>query len=330
MNTTITTFNTKDSKNLRIQANQIALVSAILFSLIATFIFDWQSGLFVVSMVFWMMSLYDLLGKKRYSAYAIANIGARALQFLFSISLYFVFGIWGIMIGFIISFFIFSYPYLTSIKNFNFKFEEVKNKIKFSSHAYIFNMSTAFLLYFDKLIVLPLFGYAVLGYYQLSLQFLLFIGMIPISLYQYLLSEESKNIEMKKLRFIGLAISVLLAASSFILSPILINNFFPSFSNSIDAVRITSIGIIPMTIVWTTNSKFFNIGKSKLVAIGSAIYLSVQTSLIFLLGTTFGLNGLAIALVIALSIQATFLYFCQRALNSNSSNVKEQQNSIDV
>lgn len=318
LNTTITAFNSKESENLKIQANQVAMISGIIFAIIAGVTIDWQSGLFVFSMVLWMMSLYDLLSKKAYSQYAIVNIGARALQFVFSILLYYVFGVWGIMIGFILSFFIFSYPYFSSFKKFSFKFDEIKSKVKFSSHAFIFSMSTAFLLYFDKLVILPLFGYIVLGYYQLSLQFLLFIGMIPISLYQYLLSEESKNVEKRKLRMIGLLISVLLAGISFVISPIVIGELFPSFDKSADAIRIMSLGIIPMTIVWTTNSKFFNIEKSKLVAIGSGIYLSVQTGLIYLLGFEYGINGLAIALVVALSCQAAFLYICQRRINSDA------------
>ncbi|MBA3977932.1 MAG: polysaccharide biosynthesis C-terminal domain-containing protein, partial [Nitrosopumilus sp.] len=199
-----------------------------------------------------------------------------------------------------------------SIREFDFRFDQIRGKMKFSLHAYAFNMSTAFLLYFDKLIILPLFGYAVLGYYQISLQFLLFVGMIPISLYQYLLSSESADTEKTKLRVLGYGVSVILALLLFVASPWLIQKFFPNFENSIDALRIVSIGIMPMTMVWTINSRLFKIGKSKFVAIGSAIYLSVQITLIYLLGHALGVMGLAIALDIALTVQAAFLYFYQK------------------
>ncbi len=318
LNTTVTNF-TSELKKISVQANQLTLIVATVASVFISVAFGWHLGLFVLSMVFWMMSSYELLGKKMYKQYALVIIGARGLQFGLSFPLYFIFGIDGIVMSFVASFFAFSYRYFASIREFDFKFDQLRGKMKFSLHAYAFNMSTAFLLYFDKLIILPLFGYAVLGYYQISLQFLLFVGMIPISLYQYLLSSESADSEKSKLRVLGLGISVILAALLFVASPWLIQQFFPNFTNSIDALRIASVGIIPMTMVWTINSRLFKIGKSKFVAIGSAIYLSVQITLIYFLGHLLGVMGLAIALDIALTTQAAFLYFCQKRVKMDLS-----------
>jgi O-antigen/teichoic acid export membrane protein len=323
LNTTVTTYVAKGSNKINVQANQIILISCGVAAVIVVF-FNWMLAFFVIGMAFWMMSTYELLGRKMYKQYAFVNIGARASQLFLSILLYYLFGITGIAIGFIISFLIFSQRYFISIRQFSRDFSEVKDKIKFSLNVYSFNMSNAFLLYFDKLVIAPLFGYAVLGYYQLGFQFLLFLGMIPISFYQYLIPEESSGLKKTRLRLLGLLVSIGLTAILFLSSPWILQHLFPNYTASLNAMRIMSIGIIPMMIVWTLNSKFLNRGDTKYILFGSAIYLILQISLIYYLGKTMDVIGLALAVVLALIAQASFLYIADKHLqqkdrkNSNS------------
>lgn len=313
LNTTVTTYVAKGSSKINVQANQLILISSGIAAMIVAF-FNWILGFFVIGMAFWMMSTYELLGRKMYKQYAFVNIGARASQLFVSILLYYFLGITGIAIGFIISFLIFSQRYFISTKEFSRDFSEVKSKIKFSLNIYSFNMSNAFLLYFDKLIIAPLFGYAVLGYYQLGFQFLLFLGMIPISFYQYLIPEESSGLKKTRVRFLGLLVSIGLTAILFLSSPWILQYLFPHYMASLDSMRIMSIGIIPMMIVWTLNSKFLNVGDTKYVLFGSAIYLTIQIGLIFYLGSTMNIIGLALAVVLALIAQASFLFISDKHL----------------
>ena len=313
LNTTVTTYVAKGSSKINVQANQLILISSGIAAIIVAF-FNWILGFFVIGMAFWMMSTYELLGRKMYKQYAFVNIGARASQLFVSILLYYFIGITGIAIGFIISFLIFSQRYFISTKEFSRDFSEVKSKIKFSLNIYSFNMSNAFLLYFDKLIIAPLFGYAVLGYYQLGFQFLLFLGMIPISFYQYLIPEESSGLKKTRVRFLGLLVSIGLTAILFLSSPWILQYLFPHYMASLDSMRIMSIGIIPMMIVWTLNSKFLNLGDTKYVLFGSAIYLTLQIGLIFYLGSTMNVIGLALAVVLALIAQASFLFISDKHL----------------
>ena len=317
LNTTVTTYVAKGSTKINVQANQLILISSGIAAMIVAF-FNWILGFFVIGMAFWMMSTYELLGRKMYKQYALVNIGARASQLFVSILLYYFLGITGIAIGFIISFLIFSQRYFISTKEFSRDFSEVKNKIKFSLNIYSFNMSNAFLLYFDKLIIAPLFGYAVLGYYQLGFQFLLFLGMIPISFYQYLIPEESSGLKKSRVRFLGLLVSIGLTAILFLSSPWILQYLFPHYMASLDSMRIMSIGIIPMMIVWTLNSKFLNVGDTKYVLFGSAIYLTIQIGLIFYLGSTMNVIGLALAVVLALIAQASFLFISDKHLQQKN------------
>ncbi|HEX6672903.1 MAG TPA: hypothetical protein VF084_11775 [Nitrososphaeraceae archaeon] len=306
LNTAITTFIPKGHKKIHVAANQVVLISSIIAALIVAQR-DWLLGFFVVGMSFWMMSIYEFLGRKSYKQYAIANIGARGCQLLLSIVLYYLIGIPGIIIGFTISFFLFSHRYIHSIKYFNRDFSEISGKMKFALHSYSFNMSNALLMYFDKIIIPPIFGYAILGYYQLGFQFLMFLGMIPISFFQYLIPEESSGNKKTKLRIIGFGLSIGLAVLLYFLSPTIINIFFPHYQNSLDAIRVISIGIIPMMIAYIINSKFLSEGNTRGVVIGAIIYQILQITLMILLGRLIEVTGIALSVVIALTGQALFL-----------------------
>jgi O-antigen/teichoic acid export membrane protein len=306
LNTTITTYIPKGFDKIHIAANQIILISSVILGIIVAQR-DLLLGFFVIGMAFWMMSIYEFLGRKSYKQYAIANVGARAAQLVLSIILYYFIGIPGILLGFTISFFIFSYKYFLSIRYFKKDFGDIKSKMKFSLHSYSFNMSNALLMYLDKILIGPIFGYIILGYYQLGFQFLMFLGMIPISFFQYLIPEESSGNKKKKLRIRAIGISVALAALLYLLSPIIIELFFPNYEKSLTVIRILSIGIIPMMVTYIINSVFLSEGNTKGVVIGAIIYQIFQITLMLLLGKWIGVAGLASSVVISLSIQAIFL-----------------------
>jgi O-antigen/teichoic acid export membrane protein len=317
LNTAITTFIPKGHEKIHVAANQVVLISSIIAALIVAQR-DWLLGFFVVGMSFWMMSIYEFLGRKSYKQYAIANIGARGCQLLLSIVLYYLIGIPGIIIGFTISFFLFSHRYIHSIKYFNRDFSEISGKMKFALHSYSFNMSNALLMYFDKIIIPPIFGYAILGYYQLGFQFLMFLGMIPISFFQYLIPEESSGNKKTKLRIIGFGLSIGLAVLLYFLSPTIINIFFPHYQNSLDAIRVISIGIIPMMIAYIINSKFLSEGNTRGVVIGAIIYQILQITLMILLGRLIEVTGIALSVVIALTGQALFLLLYKKLYKRRS------------
>jgi O-antigen/teichoic acid export membrane protein len=320
LNTVTTTYLAKGSTRINIEANQLVFISSIVVALIISILQDWMLGLIVIGMAFWMMSLYEALGKKLYKQYAIINIGARGTQLALSIILYFTMGVPGVVLGFSISFLLFSYRYFGTIRHFNFRqFSELKGLMKFASHSYSFNMANAFFMYFDKLVIVPLFGVTVLGFYQFGFQFLMFLGMIPVSFYQYLLPEQSSSsaagsIKTTRVHMFGFLVSVGLAGLLFVVSPWIVDLLFPKFVDAVDVLRILSIGIVPMMVVWNLNSRFVATNRTRSVPIGSAIYLIVQISLMIALGYSMGAPGIAIATVSALASQAVFLFLSSRYL----------------
>lgn len=310
LNTVVATFFQKQSQSFSVQANQLVTLTALAAGIIVSFLFEWHLGLFIIALSFWMMSEYELLGRKRYKEYALVNISTRGAQLVIGLLLYYYLGLWGIIVGFSIPYLVFSYRYFLSIKSFSFRrFDEIRKGWHFIGHAYSFNLSNAFLMYFDKLLIAPLFGHAILGNYQLALQFLLFIGMIPISFYQYLISQGSISEQHKnRVHYLGIMISLVVALSIFFASSLVVLNVFPNFVESIYAIRIASFGIVPMMVASGLNSKFFTAMRSRFVLIGSLIYLSTQSILVIILGTAWAVNGLAVSIVCALTAQAVFLY----------------------
>lgn len=307
LNTTVVTYLAKGTRKINVQANQFILISGGLAAIVISF-HNWILAPFVIAMTFWMMSSYELLGTKSYKRYAVTVAGARALQMAISIALFYYIGINGIIIGFVISFFLLSHQYYVSLKRFSFNFDLIKSKMRFSLGVYSYNLSNALLMYFDKLILAPVFGYSTLGYYQLGFQFLIFFSMVPISFYQYFIPERSGGLRINtSLEISAIVVSLILAALMFISAPWLIQTFFPSYTESLSALRILSIGILPMMIISVINSKLLVNGKTRLIIIGAAIYEAFQISLFLCLGSLFGIPGLAFSVVFALGAEAAFL-----------------------
>jgi len=314
LNTTVTTLVPQGHKRIDIQANQVVLISATVCAIIAS-LFNWILGFFVLGMAFWMMSSYELLSRKLYSKYALNIIGSRALQLVLSIILYGFFGIFGIIVGFVIAFFAFSVTYFKTIPQFSKSFGKITKEFKTSLHLYSYNLSNALLLYLDKLIIAPIYGYTVLGYYQLGFQFLMFFSMISVSFYQYLIPEESSGRKRNKLRIYGIALSIIITILVFLLAPVILKVFFPNYINSLNSIRILSMGIIPMMITSTLNSKFLAMKLTRFVLISSIIYQVTQIILIIILGRQFGIDGIALSVVIAMIVQITFLGVAQLRIN---------------
>ena len=306
LNTAVTTLVPQGHKNIDVQANQVILISATVCAIIAS-LFNWLLGLFVMGMAFWMMSSYELLSRKLYRKYAINIIGSRGSQLVLSIILYSFFGLQGIIIGFIISFFAFSITYFKTIPQFSKNFDKIAKEFKISLHLYSYNLSNALLLYFDKLIIAPIYGYTILGYYQLGFQFLMFFSMISVSFYQYLIPEESSGSKRNRLRLYGIALSIIITILVFVLAPVILQVFFPNYINSLNSIRILSFGIIPMMITSMLNSKFLAMKLTRYVLFSSITYQVTQIILIVILGKQYGTDGISMSVVIAMLFQITFL-----------------------
>jgi len=306
LNTTVTTYLAKGEREVLHEANSLTLISGLVLAIILS-VFQWGSGLLSATMIFFAMTLAEMLGRKMYREYAFLSIGQRLAQITLSILLFFQLGIPGIILGYFLGFLAFSYHYLKSITKFTLKINNLKEKRNFTLHSYGFNLVGNFSAYLDKIIIGILFGYYALGLYQLGFQFLMLLSIIPGSLYQYLLPEESSGKNKREIKLISLILSVALALTTLTISPYLIENMFPTFIDSIQIVRVMSLAVIPSTIVAMLNASLLGKERSKTVLTAGLVYLASLIAGLIIMGKIMGILGLALTLIIAQAIQAVYL-----------------------
>jgi len=306
LDATVITFMSKGERKIWFQANSLVLISGLITAGILS-IFQWAAGLLSIAMVFFMMTLAEALGKKQYGSYAILSVGERIVQLVLSLLLYIPFGIFGIIFGYFFGNFVFSYRYLRTLPNFSLQIDSVKEKRTFALHSYGFNLIRNFTNWLDKIVIAPLFGYYLLGLYQLGFQFFMFLSIIPLSLYYYLLPEEASGKSKTKIKYLGFAFAVIAGVSAFFFTPYIIERLFSSFIDSVLIVRIMCLAIIPQTLVSICNASLLGRGQSKSVFIAGLIYICMLLVLLYVLGQIFGPIGLAITLIISQSAQASYL-----------------------
>jgi len=319
LNITVMTFLAKGNEKLRYQANLLVIISNIfVFLLLLIFVNHIPTIFLLIGLSFFVMSWAEILGRKDYKKYSLIVIGQRLLQVFLAILLFFFMGVDGIIIGYSLSALLFSYKFFKSFKGINLQFSEIKQKFSFAMHSYSLAISMTVTLYADKLLIGPLFGFSVLGLYQIGYQFLLLESIIPVSIFQFLLPREASQIENKKILLKGLIISIILSAFGYFFIPTIIMAFFPNFVEAIQSAQIMSLGIIPMTLSAIINSKFLGKEKGKPVLISACSYILTLYGLIIVLGGTYGLIGLAFAVLTSLVIQAAILFVMFKIIEKRS------------
>jgi len=319
LNTTVITFLSKGNNIIKYQAYFFVLLSnVVLFIVLLVFIKHLPAVSLLVGFSFFTMSLAEDLGKQNYKRYSITVILQRAFNITLSLSLYFIMGIDGIIIGYALSTILFSYNFFRSVKKFRFQFNDLKKNFSFIVHCYSLEISGNVSNHIDKLLIAPLFGFVVLGLYQIGFQFLVFMAIIPMSMFQFLLPRESAGINDKTTAIKGLSIAVIVCIVFFITIPYIISSFFPNFIESIMAAQIMIFGIIPSTVNAILNSRLFGTKKSTPVFISAITRICSLIILMVILGSQFGLIGLSISVVMSLILQSvTLLVFFKFNFSKN-------------
>ena len=299
------------AKELKIQPSIYFIVIILsIIAAIALFFIIWNvySSIFVIGNILFGLVTSELLGAKLYKKWAILQISQKIIMVPLSISLYYVLGVNGVILGMALSFFPLTVIHVVNVfKERKIDFSLLRSKTGFITNSYAMDLARALSSSADKIIVTPLFGFAILGNYHLGLQILSLLGIMPGVLYQYILPHDATGIKNKKLKTLAVIISFVFAVLSFILAPIIIPILFPKFTEAVQVIQVLSFHIIPATINLIFISEFLANEKSRIVLIGSVVFVTVQISMILILGKIFGINGVAAALVIAGIAEMTYL-----------------------
>ncbi len=310
------------AKNVRLESSVyfISLVLAAVAMLILFAIFsNYGISAYVLGAIVFGLAGAEILGKKLYKSYSKYLIAQRILMIGLSVGFYHLIGLNGIILGLGLAFLVYLPRIYVGFKETKIDFSLLKERAGFITHNYILNLSGAFSGQLDKLIIAPLLGFAILGNYQLGIQLLSILEMLPGIIFKFILPQDAAGNSNKKLKKITILLSVGMAVLGITLSPIVIPTFFPKFIDAIQVFQIVSLSIIPSTINMTFVSKFLGMEKSKFVLISSGTYLVTQVTLILILGDIYGINGIATAFVISVCIQTISFFIIDRITQRKNS-----------
>jgi len=275
-------------------------------------------SLLVIAMTSFTILLHGLLSRQNYRRYSLNLILKATTSIFLALLFYHIFGINGIFLGYFLGSLVIIIELKTLVKNQKIKFSILKQKIKFMLPAYSNRLLDVSFVWGDKLLIGSLFGLSMLGNYFFAAQYLFLLQTIPLSIFQYLLPQESEGKKNKNIKIFSIIIASAIATISFFVIPFFISRFFPNFEESIELMQIFSLAVIPFTISQIQITQFLGKEKSQIVLIGGVFQTTIYLLLVVLLGNYFGLIGIAIGLVISVIIRIIFNVFTAKRLGKKN------------
>ena len=304
---TLTVYSTKHPKIIPTLL-LLTLIFAGIGSLIAFLIVQrFEIITLIFSFIVLEASLTLLLGKKLYSKYSKFLLTQKILQFVIGISLSFSLGLNGILIGIVLANFSLIPIFYKELRNYKIDFSLLKPKKEFIINNEVIYLISVFRRDIDKIIIVPILGFTVLGNFALTLQFFAIMMIISSISFEYLLPKDvggEKNANLKKFLIL---VSVLIALSGFFFSPYFIENFFTKFSESIIPIQIASFCVIPSTISMILFSKILALEKSRFLIIANLVQLCAILIGTIYLGILYSIIGVTVAFILGNTIYAITL-----------------------
>ena len=304
---TLTVYSTKHPKIIPTLL-LLTLLFAGIGSLIAFLIVQrFEIITLIFSFIVLEASLTLLLGKKLYSKYSKFLLTQKILQFVIGISLSFSLGLNGILIGIVLANFSLIPIFYKELRNYKIDFSLLKPKKEFIINNEVIYLISVFRRDIDKIIIVPILGFTVLGNFALTLQFFAIMMIISSISFEYLLPKDvggEKNANLKKFLIL---VSVLIALSGFFFSPYFIENFFTKFSESIIPIQIASFCVIPSTISMILFSKILALEKSRFLIIANLVQLCAILIGTIYLGILYSIIGVTVAFILGNTIYAITL-----------------------
>ena len=283
------------------------IVASISATIVILIFYRFDVMLIIFGLIISELSIGYLLGKKIYKDYSKYVLTQKILMVTLGSGFYFLLGIEGILYGLALSYFHYIIIFYKIFSSSKIKFSSLKPHSGFIRDNYLYGLVNGFKGHIGSLIIVPLFGFAILGHYAIALQFIAVLMMFSNIIYKYLLGQESSNIQHEGLKKVTILVSIVISVLGITLLPLAVTSVFPKYIDSIDAIRVMSLTILPSTIAILYTSKLLSMEKSKAVLIGKVISVLTMIAGIVVLGKFFDLIGIAIAFVSASTIEAIYL-----------------------
>ena len=305
------------AKNIKIHSTLffISIIAGIVSSLVVFLFFSrTDTSLLVLGYIIFELSNGFLLGKKLFSNYAKFFLTQKILTVIFGLGLYFTFGVDGIIFGLVLSYVPYIWILVNEFRNTRIDFSLLKPRKGFLINNYGINISSAVGGQMDKLIIAPILGLELLGNYSLAMQFAVILMLLPTTVFKYLLTQDSSGKNTKNLKKNTIFASVGLTTFGIVILPMIIPILFPNYIDTVIAIQIISVAIIPSTIGIFYDSKLLSIEKSKFLVIGKGIGLFTMISGFVILGPIYGIIGLAVTLVVSSCLQTLVVIIASKTI----------------
>jgi len=306
------------AKKIKAQSTLYFLVaiSSSITSIIVFIIFDsFEISFLVISYVIISLTLSDIIGRKIFVQYAKFVIANKIVMVTSALGLYFLIGSEGVILGIAISAFPYFFMIYKSCKETKIDFSILRERTKFVVTNYAITLSASFGGTTDKLLIAPLLGFALLGNYQLGIQFLTMLNILPAIVFKYVLPHDASGESSIKLKLITIIASGIITVIAFFISPWVVSQMFPEYLQAIEIIPILSLSLIPSAVILFYTSKFLGNEDNIPIFVGSILYLVILVILIIILGKMFDLLGIAIAFNVAITTQMVYFIIIERWRN---------------
>ena len=299
------------AKNVKIQST-LFLVSifAVAISALVIIIIFYRFDVALLAFGYVIFELLNsvLLGRKLFLKYSKFFLIQKILTLTLGIGLYYALGVDGIILAIALSFIPYLVLFISEFRKTKIDFSLLVPRKGFIINNYVMSMIGSSGSQIDKLIIAPLLGFALLGNYSLALQ--IFAVMIVFSsiVYKYLLPQDASGKSNNTLKKVTVLISIGISVLGIALSPLVIPELFPKYIETIGAVQILGIAVVPSTVTMLYTSKFLSLEKSRFVLISKAISVSMLIVGFIIIGPIFGIIGLSIVFVFTATFEASFLF----------------------
>ena len=286
----------------------LTLIFVVAASLIAFIIVQRFEIIFLIfSFVVLEVSITLLIGKKLYTKYSKFLLTQKALQFAIGIGLSFSLGVNGVLIGIVLANFSLIPIFYKELRRYKIDLSLLKPKKEFIIYNNIIYMISVFRRDIDKIIIVPILGFAVLGNFALTLQFFTIMMIFSSISYKYLLHKDVSGEKNAQLKIFLVLLSIVITLSGIFFSPFFIENFFTKFSESIIPIQIASLSVISTTISVILYSKILALEKSRFLMIANSVQLCAILIGTIILGILYGIIGVTIAFVLGNTVHTITL-----------------------
>lgn len=253
------------------------------------------------------LSLGYFLGLKLYQSYSKFVVIQKISSFVLGIVFVLIFGYEGLIAALALSYGHFAIIYFKVIRLEKINFSLLLSS-KFFVENYIMNISSSFRTHLDKIILLPIVGFTIIGNYALALQVFSIMMVFPRLVFKYILPEDVDNNKNKKLKIFTVVFGIIMALSGYFLSPIVIPVIFPKFLEVVGMIQIISFAAIPASINQIQTSKLLSMEKSRSILISRLLGLATMILLLIFLTPSMNELGISIAFVSSSTVLCIALF----------------------